>query len=211
MKYPDGMTLRPLTSWPGAHTSERVRSPFSATWSATVELLDRELWYLGPRGVYAPSILQVDIPESKFRVDGMPRADANPRDPGVVLNIESRHGPLSYPCDKFTKWTDNVRAIALGLEALRKIERYGITPGNEQYTGWKALPQNGSSSVTVEQAKTLLVNLAQNDGNGLDIGTMPQVYRRARASAHPDRRSGDRTLWDQVEQAAKVLQAAGAL
>lgn len=210
MRYPDGMTLRPLTGWPATRTPEPVRSPFSATWSATVELLDRELWYLGPYRQNAPSVLQVDIPESKFRVDGMPRADANPRDPAVILNIESRHGPLSYPCDKFTKWTDNVRAIALGLEALRKLERYGITPGNEQYTGWKALPQNGSSVQTAGDAEKFLRSFVDDEGNGLDLKTMPQIYRRACAKAHPDR-GGDRAVWDAVEQAGRVLRAAGAL
>lgn len=37
--YPDRMT-RPLTTWPHPETVDRGRSPFTATWSATVDLLD---------------------------------------------------------------------------------------------------------------------------------------------------------------------------
>jgi hypothetical protein len=37
-------------------------------------------------------------------------------------------------------WRDNLRAIALGLEALRAVNRYGITRGiGEQYAGFLQL------------------------------------------------------------------------
>lgn len=151
--------------------------------------------------------------EQDFRLDGMPRANAVPAHPGVILNVESTKGPLSFPSDKFDRWQDNLRAIALGLEALRKIDQYGITPGNEQYTGWKALPAPGavSDTFTADAAAGFLRSLAGDQGDGLDLSTMQQTYRRARAAAHPDRNDGSRERWDQVEAAAKVLTAAGAL
>lgn len=42
-------------------------------------------------------------------------------------------------------WQINLRAIALGLEALRKLDRYGITSRGEQYTGWRAIEATPSS------------------------------------------------------------------
>ena len=69
----------------------------------------------------------------------MPRANASPKSPAVVIAFESKHGPLQYATDAFTHWQANVRAVALGLEALRRVERYGITKHGEQYTGWKQL------------------------------------------------------------------------
>jgi hypothetical protein len=211
--YPPNMTLRPLASWPHAETTDRRRSPFKAGWSDTMYLLRRELWHLGS-GYVAPSVLQIALREQDFRkTDGMPRASSVPSMPGVILTIESRHGPLSYPCDRFDRWQDNLRAIALGLEALRKIDRYGITPGSEQYTGWKALPSPASTTVrfTAEQAETFLRDIAGAEGHGLDLGTLPQVLRRAKANTHPDRNDGDASRWHLVEQASKVLEAAGAL
>jgi hypothetical protein len=38
-----------------------------------------------------------------------------------------------------------------------------------------------------------------------DIGTVRAAHKKARTFAHPDRHDGDQKLWDQVEQAAKVL------
>ncbi len=46
---------------------------------------------------------------------------------------------MSGKTTSFPAWRINVRAIALGLEALRKVDRSGIARGNEQYTGFRAL------------------------------------------------------------------------
>ena len=74
-------------------------------------------------------------------------ADTRADTPRVVVSFDSCHGPLRYQCDRFTTtragtkaWHANVRAIALGLEALRKVDRYGIAGSGEQYRGWTALP-----------------------------------------------------------------------
>jgi hypothetical protein len=56
--------------------------------------------------------------------------------PGVILNIESTtSGPSFARATPSTAGPTTLRSIALGLEALRKVGRYGITPGKEQYRG----------------------------------------------------------------------------
>jgi hypothetical protein len=45
------------------------------------------------------------------------------------------------PCDTFTDWKSNLRAIAKSLEALRLVNRYGVTQCGEQYQGFAALPE----------------------------------------------------------------------
>lgn len=213
--YPDKMTLRPLVAWTGPETRDRKKSPFSATWGQTMELLDRELWNLADGYGNAPSVLQIALREQDFRkTDGMPRANSVVSHPGVILNIESSKGPLSYPCDRFDSWQSNLRAIALGLEALRKISRYGITPGDEQYAGWRALPQQASApAMSADQAEKVLADYlrGQDGDSSLLIGTVAQLYRRAKAAAHPDRHGGDQTSWDLIEAAAAVLRNAGRL
>lgn len=130
-----GVTFRPLEHWPGERTRGRAASPFSASIGATAELLAVELRALDARR----TVLQLDVGEHELRIDGLPRASARPVDPGVVLAFESRHGPLKFAVDTFWTWQDNLRAIALGMEALRKVERYGVTRRGEQYTGWRQL------------------------------------------------------------------------
>jgi hypothetical protein len=109
-------------------------------------LLERELRALRAKNI----VIQAAVTDQDIRNDGWLRANARPEHPGVILTFDSRHGPLSYPCDAFNDWQANVRAIALALEALRKVDRYGVTKRGEQYTGWKALPAAGRSSADLK-------------------------------------------------------------
>ena len=133
MQWPANMTVRPIQQWPGELTAKRRRSSFKAGWSDTIELLGRELRAIAAKDV----VLQVAMQEKDFRIDGYPRAQAKAAHPGVILSLGSNVGPLSWPCDTFDSWQDNIRGIALSMEALRKVDRYGVTKRGEQYTGWQ--------------------------------------------------------------------------
>lgn len=128
--------FRPITLWPPDFSRTRnFSNPFRAGWSSTLNLLERELDNLGAHEV----VIEAFFEEGDLRLDGWPRANAWPRHPGVIVSFDSKHGPLRYGTDAFSDYQANVRAIALGLEALRKVDRYGIGKRGEQYVGWKAL------------------------------------------------------------------------
>ena len=210
--YPNLMTLRPIEHWPGTLTENRSTSPFSAPWRATLDLLDRELWHLGDGHQMPESVLQIAMRENDFRLDGMPRANAKPEHPGVIVSVESAKGHLSFPCDTFINWHDNLRAIALALEALRRVDRYGITPNDEQYTGWKQLPGPPTSPKwDAEFAEKLIRTVALTVPASRVDDPLRVLYRVARSVTHPDRNDGDRQGWDSVERAADILRAAGKL
>lgn len=213
--YPDNMTLRPLVGWPGPMTRTRRRAPFKTLFSDTLTQLDRELRHLnGPLWGRrpAPSVLQIALGEADFRIDGMPRANSRPSHPGVILSIEPKpkdSPPLSFPCDTFDDWRDNLRAITLTLEALRKIDRYGVTQTGQQYTGWRAIESKPSEPVIpIKEAIGTLAAIADMPPPSSHEG-IALAYRLARKAAHPDRNGGDQTRWDRVEQLAKVLRAEG--
>lgn len=216
-------TVRPLSdrTWLRP-ASTRQQSRFDTTWTKTLQLLGKEVDHLGGRNV----VLEVDVPERGIRLDGQLRADAKAASPAVVLAFESKHGPMQYRCDRFVEptwrrglnWQQNVRAIALTLEALRAVDRYGAVDTGQQYAGFKALPAGRAkpaSHMTREQAAEVLDRIAIGPDAEPDEDAVPRMlmsealaksaHRSARANAHPDRHAGDRTLWDQVEQAAQVL------
>lgn len=128
--------FRPLERWDRRGIANRPHSPFKAAYQDTIDLLRRECRMLGARRV----VVELAIRESDLRLDGQPYAGTRPEHPGVTVAFDSKHGPLKYTADKFATWQENLRAIALGLEALRKVDRYGMTSRGEQYAGWKALP-----------------------------------------------------------------------
>jgi hypothetical protein len=196
-------TIKPLEDRTGFHGSPK-RSPFEASWSSTLELLNRELRHLGGSNV----IIEVDVLPGAVRLDGMLYANAKVNSPGVRLHFDSVHGHLTYETDAFTHWQANVRAIALGLESLRRVDRYQIGRGGEQYRGYAAL-ESGTGvalgGMTHDDAWHVIYDVAEIRPDDTTDLSDEQCYRRARRNGHPDRHGGDRTIWDQVEQAAKTL------
>lgn len=210
------ITCRPIKVWPDGWTgrTNRPASPFQAGYTATLDLLDRELEHLG-------AVIQVDAVDADIRLDGRLRADAKVRHPGVILTIETKaHGTLVYATDRFdgtwgnAGWQANLRAIALGLEALRRIERYGIAERGQQYAGYRELgPAGGDprfaagpaalddAMMTVEHAARILAE-AWAPGAGMsvegavdellvNVGGEPSpwigdAYRAAAKQHHPD-------------------------
>lgn len=198
-------TFRPL-QWAGPITpaeQRRSRWAFRAGWSDTLRLLEDELWRLDADRV----VVEADFRERDLRRDGMPRADARqPEFPGVRIAFDSKHGPLVYATDAYEFWQHNVRAVALSLEALRAVDRYGVTKRAEQYTGWRAIGVGPATPMdtgpmTEAQARDLLLALVGvPNGDNSDLA----LYRRAVKIAHPDQ-GGSRAVWDQVQEARKAL------
>lgn len=147
--------VRPIERWPDDETQHRERARFRTTWSQTANLLGYEIEKLGATSV----VLQIDVTADEIRRDGMIRANARPRTPRVRVAFESRYGPLTYATDRYDDWRDNVRAIALALQALRAVDRYGVNKRGEQYTGWLALDSvPHTAPMDVHRAAALLVS-----------------------------------------------------
>lgn len=197
---------------------DRVSTRFAAKWPETEDLLLNEVDRLDGRQL----VIEVDVREQDLRLDGALRANAREAaTPAVVVAFETpKHGPMLYRCDTFyapysaqgPDWQHNVRAIVLTLQALRAVDRYGATELGQQYAGFKALPAGRAmpaSHMTRDEAWGILGSFASTRIADLRETATPaeiaELHKKARALAHPDRRGGDRTLWDQVEQAAKVL------
>jgi len=194
--------LGPITPW----ENRRSRWTFKASWQATLDLLDRELDYLNAEAV----IIEADFSESDIRIDGMPRSNARqPEFPGVRISFDTSMGRLAYQTDTCDNWQHNVRSIALGLEALRAVDRYGITSRSEQYAGFKALPAGPTPTfATVEDALTWLTSEEATGIRGADGLTPKAAYRMASRRHHPDA-GGQPKLWDKVNAAHQMLTKAG--
>lgn len=173
-----------------------------------MQVLATELRQLKAREV----VLHMDVRLDQLRADGMVRADARPG-PAVILALRSGADRLSFPCDRFNWWQTNVRAIALALEALRKVDRYGVQAGR-QYEGFKALPPGGGGSgrpvrMSIEEAAKILEEHTELPASVIvsDQQTTKVAARLARSSTHPDRNGGDSAAFQRVEAAIAVLEA----
>lgn len=202
--------FRPIT-WVGPRTpadQRRSRHTFKAHYSDTVNLLDREIENLGAREY----TIEADFSESDIRLDGMPRANARqPKFPGVRVAFDSRHGPLVYQTDSCQFWQHNLRSIALGLEALRAVDRYGITSRAEQYTGFRAIeagPTDAPTFTSPEEAITWLRSKINFVGvEGVQLKTLCRLVAQ---QCHPDR-GGSRVEWEKFSAAYALLGKEGLL
>lgn len=200
------INFEPVDIWPVKETSSYMakRSPFRAAWSDTLRLLDRELSALGAKRV----LIRCYLDRSRIRQDGAPRSDARMHRPGIILSFDSRHGPISLPCDKFDDWRDNLRAIALSLEALRKVDRYGVTNRAEQYRGWQALPAPGfSPGDEIKTRADALAFLRKVIGGRADILPPDDAIREAQFATHPDKSNGNGDAFKRVMKCERILKS----
>jgi len=223
------LIFRPIDTWPGVlrADADRQTPQFSAVYSSTIELLHRELELLKAER----AVIQLALASSDIRRDGLPRVTARPEHPGVILSFDSPYGPLRYLTDTFTGrsvwrpsakggtfrmegWQANLRAIALGLENLRAVDRYGITKRGEQYRGWAELPAGTAMPATHMTRDDAARFIAEHAGHPeswellRDDATkgrrvLASSYRQAAHALHPDR-GGDAGLFQRL-QAAKAL------
>lgn len=209
--------IRPLGPWLEPITSDRWGSHrFKADWSSTLDLLQRETLMLGAYQV----VLQVDVTEGELRRDGMLRANAKVGFPGVRVSFDSMHGPLTYATDAYEQqinsslpsWQANIRAIALALEALRAVDRYGVSRRGQQYTGWTALDSK-PAEMTREQAAEFIAHWAADDrfaaaGILVDPVVRDAALKAAARRAHPDRSGGDHDTMSRLTAARERLKRA---
>jgi|GEM_PF-6413242 len=169
------VTFRPLPVWPHK-PSQRRSSQFATPYPRTLDQLEREIGYLGGRDV----VIGIGLEAYDIRQDGMPRANARPvGHPGVEVSFDTKaYGRLSYATDQFYDWRDNVRAVVLSLEALRAVERYGVSKGR-QYAGFNLLAAGPSS----EDLGRQLVER---------YGGIPEALR----ATHPDTGAAEHTAAD---------------
>jgi hypothetical protein len=220
------IVFRPLTEWPGQLRTDAQRkdSPFTASWTDTMDLLEREARLLGAREI----VLQIAIPDSQIRSDGWPYARAKAAHPAVTVVLpESNAGRVSFSTDRYNErgfhgylsgWQANLRAIALSMEALRAADRHGVTQGR-QYAGFRELGSGIAAQahvMTVEDAARFLI--AQGDLTDLEPDEMPLAirnlidypdarvpfYRVAAKRLHPDA-GGDSALFQRLQEAKRLL------
>jgi hypothetical protein len=193
--------FRPLAA-PGYKS--RKSATFRVSYSARLDLLENEL-----RAIRAQDIvIQAGFAMEQIRNDGWPRSSARPTHPAVVLTFRTKRGIVSMPCDTYKNMEDNIYAIAKSLEALRSVDRYGVTQNGEQYRGWTALPEAGKSDSTRKAAVTLACYAPALTADQIqaDRGAMQEAYRMAAKKAHPDV-GGARQAWDEIQQAKDTLEA----
>lgn len=201
------LVFEPLTDW-SALKGGVAPSPFSAKWPATRDLLLREADHLGALVV----VLELALHRQDLRQDGEIRANARLGSGKVCVSMDTRHGPMRFACDRYDagslSWQANVRAIALTLEALRSVDRYGAVHTAEQYQGFLAIESNPNGFKSADDALRWVrmhAGVAGTDGSN-----PATAYRAAARQLHPDI-GGDPAEFHRLQEAKELMRAGGLL
>ena len=196
------LRFRPLEKWPGELAG--IKPAFKMKYDKTLDALEYELRKLNASNV----MVEAGFALQQIRNDGWPHSGARPAHAGVVLYFDSAEGPMRFPCGNYNSWTANLHAIALTLENLRAIDRYGVTVTHQQYAGFKMLPA-ADSRATVQHAATILAGIAVRPVDYIleDAECFRQAYRLAARKCHPDQTTGREAEWNDLQRAKTVLEA----
>jgi len=100
---------------------------------AATARIEGEIRRLGCRD--ADFVVSTNIP---VRRDGLPYANQRtPDDPGVAVYFTLKKKPRCFACDRWVRPEDNIAAIAMVIQALRTIERYGVGNLEQAFAGYQ--------------------------------------------------------------------------
>lgn len=112
--------------------------PITAT--AAVARLSDELQRLGA----VNEVLSTNV---RTRLDGSLRLNEGAvGDPGAAIYFTLKKAQRVLACDSYFTLADNIAAIAAHIEALRRIDRYGVGSLEQAFAGYAALPVNTAAN-----------------------------------------------------------------
>lgn len=172
--------------WPRA--PEHKVASFKVSYDESVHQLADELERFGADSAYIST-------DQELRVSGTPRRDCQPVTQGAALYFDRNGKQLCIPCDVFLTVRDNIRAIGLTIESMRRMERYGTSQMVEAaLTGFAALPAMASES----NIKAWHVVLGVSPDAPAAVITA--AYRALSKTAHPDG-GGSEAQWQELRTA----------
>jgi hypothetical protein len=169
-------TWRPLPTWPYPPSPRRTGDRFRSGWEGALSLLESEVERLKGSDV----VIGVVVDPSQIGFSGQLKAGGRSRfgHRGVEVSFDvPKRGRLVFHTDAYDTVTANLRAVGLGLEALRAVDRHGITTAAEQYAGFA---QIGPGMDDVERGRRLVE----------EHGSVAEALKRA----HPDHGGTTRDL-----------------
>lgn len=186
---PEAVSRFPLEwpmGWPRTASNRRHRS---ASFTKTVkvgdqkrskavsgndatERLERQIEMIGGEG----ATLSTNV---RLRLDGRPDTRLeDPADPGAAVYFRFKGKATVLACDRYARVADNIAALAAHLDALRRIDRYGVGTIEQALAGYKALPADTAA------------NWRAVFGFGADskpsLDQVDSAYKQAARLRHPD-------------------------
>lgn len=171
------------TGWPRTEKLRREDSRFSQTLPGALKKLRGEVGLMNGKNLILSSNCTL--------------GDDRPADSGVVAYFQLENVAMAMPCDRWKKVEDNVYAIALTVNAMRGMERWGAKHMiTAMFSGFKSLPEK--AGVDYRSIMGLSADAV------LTEESITAAYRRKAMTTHPDK-GGSNESWAQLREAHDIL------
>jgi hypothetical protein len=166
--------------WPSGYAKtpagKRKYSQFKNTLGSARDFLKDEVRRIGGKNL----IISTNIPTKQNGDLYADYARYKLDDPGVAIYFKYNEKDVALCCDQYEKVWENVQALAKAIEALRGLERWGVSDFLDRaFTGFKALPD------TTLQEKDIWQTLGLNEKPESTI-IVHQAYKQQVKKVHPD-------------------------
>lgn len=176
-------------SWPIGYerTKHQISSNFKQSFDRAQRFLRDEIRKLGGTGL----IVSTNLP---IRNDGGIYAaylDKLIDDPGVAIYFKYKGKSISMCCDQYRRVWENIYALGKGIEALRGMERWGVSDFLDRaFTGFAALPPARG-----HWSDILMI------GRDASPDVVKSAYRHLAKKYHPDAELGDTERFQEINDA----------
>ena len=192
-------TTRYPLSWPaGWKRSARggqLRPRFTSgrqdvTVAAAVDRLDAELTRLGARDALLSTNLKLGLRGDPL--SGQPE----PNDRGVAVYFKMGDKARVLACDRWTTVAGNIAALAAHIDAIRRIERYGVGTVDQAFAGYDALPPPGATNRPPWRRV-----FGIPDDMPVTPLALQETYKELAKQMHPDLQGGSHEAMAQLNEA----------
>lgn len=155
----------------GQITDVQVKREQQVSIPTATARLEQQLERLGA----TQPVLSTNMP---LRLDGRPRSEKDPDDPGAAVYFRLHGKPLALACDRWNRLADNIAALAQHIDAIRRIDRYGVGTMDQAFAGYRSLPADTAADwrAVFGFAKDSRPSVEQVD----------RAYKTAAKQRHPD-------------------------
>lgn len=187
MSEHDSVKRYPLewpAGWKRTPAHQRTMASFSTKKTADGRLsvtlstarLEDELERLGAK----QPVLSTNV---SLRLDGRPRSDESPSDPGAAVYFSFRGKATVLAADRFVRVADNIAAIAAHIDALRRVERYGVGTIEQALAGYRSLP----ADTAADWRSVFGFGVSER----VSVEQVQSRFKERATTAHPDKGGSD--------------------
>ena len=157
------------------------------TVAAAVERIEYQLAEIGASNI----VLSTNVEPT---LSGRPRGNAaDPIDVGAAVYFRLNGADRCLACDKWNRVADNIAALAAHVDAIRRIDRYGVGNLDQAFRGYTAL-----QPATCEWWLVLGVK------RDAPLEQIEAAFTKLAKTHHPDKTSGDANQMSRLTEARRL-------